>query len=177
MIRTHVLSAIAAMSVLAGTGALNANAADYSGPYQPNSRYTNEFADDPADQRYEARPARHDQIDDEEYRPQRRYGWGNGQGYGQGYGWNRPGRGLNRIEARSSYASDYGPREEREFRARRSAIEAWKSKVSNMYGPRFAHWRNAIGKSVECDGYRGKISCTASARPVAGASRWSWYGQ
>jgi len=177
MIRTHVLSAVAAMSLLAGTGAISANAADYSGAYQPNSRYTNDFADDPPDTRYDARPARQDQYrdqdDDSGYRadrgPGRRYGWGNG--------WGRPGRGIARIEARSSYVSDYGPREEREFRARRSAIEAWKFKVSNIYGPRFAHWRNAIGKSVECDGYRGKLSCTASARPVPGASRWSWYGQ
>jgi|CXWK01.1.fsa_nt_gi hypothetical protein len=173
MIRTHVLSAVAAMSVLAGTGALCANAADYGGAYQPNSRYTNDFADDPADDRYEARPARQYQAEDTDdastYRP--------GRSWGAGNGWGRPGRHIPRIEARSSYVSDYGPREEREFRARRSAIEAWKFKVSNIYGPRFAHWRNAIGKSVECDGYRGKLSCTASARPVPGWSRWSWYGQ
>lgn len=166
MIRSHVLSALAATGLLLGTGVLTVNAADYDGSYQGSysghSRYSQDFADDPADT---ARPSRHHDYENDrpDVRPAPR--------------WRHGGRFTERIEARSSYASDYGPRDAREARARRSAIEAWKNKVENIYGRRFANWRFATGKQVSCDTYRGNLSCIASARPVPGSSRWSWYRQ
>ncbi len=174
MIRPHLASAflISAVSLTAAAGA--ANAADYDGQYQPNARYSNDFADDPADAADRPTQAYRPHRDDDDTGPA--YGW-------RRHEWRSHWRGEWRgqytrtVEATSSYASDYGPPQEREARARFSAIEAWKAKVATLYGPRFAHWRNALGKDSDCQRYRGKITCTVSARPVPGASRWSWYGQ
>lgn len=80
-----------------------------------------------------------------------------------------------RIEARASYASDYLPYHVTEWRARRSAIDAWKAKVENIFGPRFAHWRIASDKRVDCDRLRGSVACTVSARPERGEGRWGYW--
>ncbi len=65
--------------------------------------------------------------------------------------WNqhRPYRGI--VAARASYAGEYLPYHMAEWRARRSAIEAWKLKVDDMYGPRFSRWREASDKSIDCE--------------------------
>ncbi len=92
--------------------------------------------------------------------------------------WNqhRPYRGI--VAARASYAGDYLPYHMAEWRARRSAIEAWKMKVDGMYGPRFSRWREASDKSVDCERIgRNSVECTVSARPERdeGRNRWgSW---
>lgn len=166
MIRTKLLSAIAASGILLSAGALSAQAADYDDSYPTQSRYSHDFADDPTDDT--VRPVRRDYDEDAPRDGWRRHWSADRYGHHQ-Y--------TQRVEARSSYRSDYVPFDEREARARFSAIDAWKAKVSNIYGPRFAHWRNAVGKQVDCNSYRGAFTCTVSARPVPGWSRWSWYGQ
>jgi hypothetical protein len=98
------------------------------------------------------------------YRGSRHGGWG-----GQHY--------IRRVEARASYASDYLPGSVKEWRARRSAIDAWKSKVANIYGESYAHWRMATEKQVDCDGAAGSVYCTVSARPARGWSGWGGYGR
>lgn len=88
----------------------------------------------------------------------------------------RPYRGI--VEARGSYAGDYLPYHVAEWHARRSAIEAWRMKVEHIFGPRFAHWREASGKTINCDRVGGSTAeCSVSARPERseGGGRWgSW---
>lgn len=88
----------------------------------------------------------------------------------------RPSRGI--VEARGSYATDYLPYHVAEWRARRSAIEAWKLKVENIFGPRFAQWRESSAKRIDCErAGRGAVECSVSARPERseGGRRWgSW---
>lgn len=90
--------------------------------------------------------------------------------------WNphRPYRGI--VAARGSHGGDYHlPYHMAEWRARRSAIEAWTMKVDNMYGPRFSHWRDASDKSIDCERLnRGVVECAVSARPERGEGRHRW---
>lgn len=92
--------------------------------------------------------------------------------------WNqhRPHRGI--VAARGSTAGDHLPYHMAEWRARRSAIEAWRMKVDGIYGPRFSKWRQASNKSIDCERIgRSSVECTVSARPERdeGRNRWgSW---
>jgi hypothetical protein len=56
--------------------------------------------------------------------------------------------------------------------ARRAAIQGWRSKVADRFGPEFSQWRIAAGKHVDCrpDRHDGLI-CTASAQPVRAFDR------
>jgi hypothetical protein len=83
--------------------------------------------------------------------------------------------GLPRIEVRASAPDRSIPYEVREHDARRAAIQAWRGKVGDQFGPQFAHWRAAIGKRVDChpDSREGLV-CIAGAQPVRGFNR---YGQ
>jgi hypothetical protein len=167
MTRTTFVSAIAALSLISvGVSIPSVSATELSGShrnYNANRDYN--YSDDkPA-----PRPAVRDHVDrdydkDDTNNERRRHG----DGWG-GY------RHLRRVEARASYASDYLPYHVREWRAKRSAIEAWKFKVSNLYGERFARWRMATEKQVSCNAGAGSVHCTVSARPERGVSRWSWY--
>jgi hypothetical protein len=83
--------------------------------------------------------------------------------------------GLPRIEVRATAPDKSIPYEVREHDARRAAIQAWRGKVANQFGPQFAHWRLAIGKRVDChpDSREGLV-CIAGAQPARGFDR---YGQ
>ncbi len=107
------------------------------------------------------------------YRPRPPVGWG-GPAYRPGFG---PGFGLPRVEARVSYGYDWRDPQVREAMARTQAIEAWRTKVSYRFGDRFAHWRVAQDKYVDCTRTRATLTCVASARPQsgwAGWRRWGW---
>lgn len=92
--------------------------------------------------------------------------------------WREPRPERSIVEARGSYSGGYLPYHAAEWRARRSAIEAWKYKVERIFGSRFAHWRDASNKRINCDrAGRGVIECIASAQPERGEGgrRWgSW---
>ena len=167
--RTFLMTATAALFA-AGCGATAVSAADYDGVYR-NSAYRSAYQSRDADVTPAARrhvPDDFDEDNDHSYSRHRdRKGWGDTwQGYGH--------HNVQRVEARASYASDYLPFYVKEWRAKRSAIEAWKAKVSNRYGEQFAHWRIANNTQVNCDAGAGSVYCTVSARPVAGGTRWGW---
>ena len=82
---------------------------------------------------------------------------------------------LPRVEVRASAPDGSVPYAIREHDARRAAIEAWRSKVVDRFGPEFSHWRMAAGKHVDCmPDRRDGLVCVASAQPVRGFDR---YGQ
>ncbi|MGQ0456727.1 MAG: hypothetical protein ACT4OU_06665 [Hyphomicrobium sp.] len=145
----------------------SANAADYS-DYAPRTseRYDSRFAV-PAE-RGDRNPRVSDDFDEDDdgrARHVRRPGDFDGdRRWGDPYA-------LPRIEARASQVGGYLPRYEKEARARRNAIDAWRDKAEDRYGRRFAHWRAAADKWIDCQPIRGGVACTASARPVRG---WGW---
>lgn len=163
MNRTSILSAVAAVAfVSTGASTTSVSAAELSNSHRAyNSRRDYNYS-------YEKPAPRNVEQDyndgDAGYERRRRHG--------DGWGGHHD---IRRVEARASYASDYLPYHVREWRAKSSAIDAWKSKVANMYGERFARWRMASDKQVNCDAGAGSVYCTVSARPVRGKSRWSWY--
>ncbi len=80
--------------------------------------------------------------------------------------------GLPRVEVQSSAPDDSVPYAVREHDARRAAIEGWRSKVADRYGPEFSQWRIAIDKRVDCHpDRRDGLVCTASAQPARGFDR------
>ena len=146
------LSTLAAL-VLFGAGAVvPAAAADFGDADYDYSRAVKQ-----------PRHVDNDYDEDNGYAERRRGHWG--------------GHHIHRIEARASYAGDYAPYYVKEWRAKRSAIEAWKTKVANRFGQQFSNWRAATDKQVNCDGGAGTIYCTVSARLAQGWSRWGWYGE
>lgn len=88
-------------------------------------------------------------------------------------GWNRPV--IRTVTAQGSYASDYLPFHVKQWRARQTAIGAWKNKVANIYGVRFSNFRVAQNKRVNCDAGAGSVYCTVSARPARGFG-YGWGG-
>jgi hypothetical protein len=55
----------------------------------------------------------------------------------------------------------------REQDARRAAVEAWRSKAADRFGPEFSQWRVAQRKQIDCVRQRGDDAvCTASGVPV-----------
>ena len=86
-------------------------------------------------------------------------------------------RELSRVEVRASAPDSNVPYEIREHDARSAAIEAWRSKVADRFGPEFAHWRTAADKHVDCtpDDREGLV-CIASGVPVRGFDRYGrWH--
>ncbi|SFV39128.1 hypothetical protein [Hyphomicrobium facile] len=86
-------------------------------------------------------------------------------------------RELSRVEVRASAPDSNVPYEIREHDARSAAIEAWRSKVADRFGPEFAHWRTAADKHVDCtpDAREGLV-CIASGVPVRGFDRYGrWH--
>ncbi len=167
MTRTKLVSAFAAVALISTVaGIASVSAADISGSHRNyNSKRDYDYSYDKPAPRPAPRHVESDDDADNTYSQRRRHrgeGWG-----GQHY--------LRRVEARASYVSDYLPYHVREWRAKSSAIDAWKSKVTNLYGEHFARWRMATDKQVNCDAAAGSVYCTVSARPVRGGSRWSWY--
>lgn len=161
MNRTTLTTALAALTVIGGAALTSATAADFDGDSRTYGGYERGYPQ-PANQDYRRRvPDNFDEDDD-----------GRGRRHG---GWNRPGH-IHRVDARASYASDYLPYHVKEWRARHSAIDAWKWKVTNQFGEPFAHWRTAEDKRVDCDAGAGTITCTVSARPVRGGPGWGWSG-
>ncbi len=162
MTRITIFSALAAVALMStGTNTTTVSAAELSDSHRAyNSRRNYDYSNDkPAPRHIE----RDFDQDDTGYSRRR---------HGDGWGGHHD---FRRVEARASYASDYMPYHIREWRAKSSAIDAWKSKVSNLYGERFARWRMATDKQVNCDAGAGSVYCTVSARPARGVSRWSWY--
>ncbi|MBS0233679.1 MAG: hypothetical protein JSR99_09350 [Proteobacteria bacterium] len=83
------------------------------------------------------------------------------------------GGGLPRVEVQAAAPDDGVPYAVREHDARRAAIDGWRGKVSDQYGPEFSHWGLAAGKHVDCHpDRRDGIICTASGQPVRGFDRY-----
>jgi hypothetical protein len=81
--------------------------------------------------------------------------------------------GLPRIEATASAPDRSIPYDIRRRDARRAAIEAWRGKAAERFGPEFSHWRMAEGKRVDCMPERGDgVVCIASGAPVRGFGRF-----
>lgn len=79
---------------------------------------------------------------------------------------------MPRIEVQASAPDDGVPLSVRQDDARRAAIQGWRSKVADRYGPEFSEWRSAAGKNVDCRrDRRNGVICTASAQPVRGFDR------
>ncbi|MBS0250363.1 MAG: hypothetical protein JSR78_04795 [Proteobacteria bacterium] len=79
---------------------------------------------------------------------------------------------MPRIEVQASAPDDGVPLSVRQDDARRAAIQGWRSKVADRYGPEFSEWRSAAGKSVDCHrDRRNGVVCIASAQPVRGFDR------
>jgi hypothetical protein len=163
MSTTKTTIAFAAATLISAiVSAASVSAADLSGSHQTyNSKRDYDYSyEQPA-----PRQVVRDYGEEDTYSGRRRH---RGDGWGQHHQ-------VRRVEARASYVSDYLPYHVREWRAKSSAIDAWKSKVTNLYGDRFARWRVATEKQVSCDAAAGSVYCTVSARPARGGSRWSWY--
>lgn len=80
---------------------------------------------------------------------------------------------ARRIEATASAPDRSVPYSVREQDARRAAIEAWRSKAAERFGPEFSHWRMAEGRHVDCVRDRGDDAvCTVSGVPVRGDGRF-----
>ncbi len=80
--------------------------------------------------------------------------------------------GPGRVEVQVAAPDDGLPPSVVEHDARRAAIEGWRSKVADRYGPEFSQWRLAAGKHVDCHpDRRDGLVCTASAQPVRGFDR------
>ncbi|MEQ1716039.1 MAG: hypothetical protein ABL907_08665 [Hyphomicrobium sp.] len=159
MSRSILFSAVALLSALAALPATSATAADLvldRGDYRARSDHA-------------PRQVERD-YDEDNHQGRRRGGDWRGQWGSQHH--------IRRVEARASYASDYLPGSVKEWRARRSAIEAWSAKVASIYGESFAHWRGASDKQVACDGGAGSVYCIVSARPARGwQNGWSRWGR
>ncbi|CAA2140374.1 hypothetical protein [Hyphomicrobium sp. ghe19] len=82
-------------------------------------------------------------------------------------------QGMPRVEVRASAPDSNVPYEIREHDARSAAIQAWRSKVADRFGPEFAHWRTAANKHIDCrpDAREGLV-CIASGLPVRGFDRY-----
>jgi hypothetical protein len=79
---------------------------------------------------------------------------------------------LPLVEATASAPDRSIPYDVRMHDAHRAAIEAWRSKVAERFGPEFSHWRMAANKRVDCRPERyDEVSCTASGVPVHGYGR------
>ncbi|MFA5958212.1 hypothetical protein [Hyphomicrobium sp.] len=77
-----------------------------------------------------------------------------------------------RVEVQVAAPDDGVPLSVREGDARRAAIQGWRSKVADRYGPEFSQWRAAIDKRVNCHpDRRDGLVCTASGQPVRGFDR------
>jgi hypothetical protein len=81
--------------------------------------------------------------------------------FGYGYG---PGRCLARVTGVGKASNDPFSSGDRQ-RAIARAVESWSENVAIAYGPRFANWDFASGKSQSCSGSGFRIRCTVSARP------------
>jgi hypothetical protein len=70
------------------------------------------------------------------------------------------------AQCRSSVAAP-GSANSIQYLASVSSKYAWKSKVSDRYGSKFATWSNAKGKNVDCSksGPNKKWVCIATGRP------------
>lgn len=155
--RRHVVT-LAAAAILTVTGATIASAADFSADQiQVRSPVD---ARSPVDSDGDYGNLPDNGNDSYGHRPRPPWGWG-------GYG-------LPRVEARISYAGDRLPPGALEAEARAQAIQAWRAKVSYRYGERFAHWRAARDKYIDCGRSRRTVTCVASARPRRGWGGWSW---
>lgn len=76
---------------------------------------------------------------------------------------------IRRIEATASAPDRSVPYNVREQDARRAAIEAWRSKAAERFGPEFSRWRMAERRHVDCVRDRGDDAvCTVSGVPTRG---------
>lgn len=80
--------------------------------------------------------------------------------------------GLPLVEATASAPDRSIPYDIRKHDARQAAIEAWRSKVAERFGPEFSRWRMAARRRVDCRPKRGDDAvCTVSGVPVRGYGR------
>lgn len=76
------------------------------------------------------------------------------------------------IEATASAPDRSVPYTVREQDARNAAIEAWRSKARERFGPEFSQWRLADRRHVDCVRDRGDDAvCTVSGVPMRGDDR------
>jgi hypothetical protein len=80
---------------------------------------------------------------------------------------------IRRVEATANAPDRSVPYNVREQDARRAAIEAWRNKAAERFGPEFSHWRMAERRHVDCVRDRGDDAvCTVSGVPVRGDGRF-----
>jgi hypothetical protein len=161
MTRMPLKTTVAALAVIAGAGLAPAFAADYDDG-RNRSSYERGYSD--RDYSQDTRRRVPDNFDEDRSARHRPDGGFGGQ------------HGIQRVEARGSSGGGYMPYHVKEWRARRDAIDTWKSKVTYRYGQQFAHWRAAEGKQVNCDGAAGSVHCIVSARPQRGWGGWGGWG-
>jgi hypothetical protein len=79
---------------------------------------------------------------------------------------------LPLVEATASAPDRSIPYDVRKHDARRAAIESWRSKVADRFGPAFSRWRMAGHRKVDCRTDRGGDAiCTVSGVPARGYGR------
>jgi hypothetical protein len=78
-----------------------------------------------------------------------------------------------RIEATASAPDRSVPYSVREQDARRAAIDAWRAKAAERFGPEFSHWRMAERRHIDCVRERGDDAvCTVTGVPTRGDARF-----
>ena len=77
------------------------------------------------------------------------------------------------VTATASAPDPRIPYDVRAHDARRAAIEAWRSKAAERFGPGFSQWRMAAHRHVDCrPERRDDVVCTVSGEPVQGYGRF-----
>lgn len=85
---------------------------------------------------------------------------------------------TRRVDATASAPDHSVPYSVREQDARRAAIDAWRSKAAERFGPEFSHWRMAERRRIDCVRERGDDAvCTVSGIPVSGHGRYEGFDQ
>ncbi|HVZ05188.1 hypothetical protein [Hyphomicrobium sp.] len=77
------------------------------------------------------------------------------------------------VSATASAPDRSIPYDLRAHDARRAAIEAWRDKAAERFGPEFSRWRMAAHRHIDCRPERhGDVVCTVSGEPVRGYGRF-----
>ena len=77
------------------------------------------------------------------------------------------GRYVARVQASGSASGKLLPYFVKKNKAQRQAIQNWNSRVSRVYGSRYANWNRATAKSTNCSRSGTSVVCRVSARPAS----------
>ncbi len=78
-----------------------------------------------------------------------------------------PHRYVARVQASGSASGKLLPYFVKKNKAQRQAIQNWNSRVSRVYGSRYANWNRATAKSTNCSRSGTSVVCRVSARPAS----------